>query len=155
MKMKRRRKGTIIPSQKGVETKVIEKFVRNDSVRKTKLCVPEKLGTMSNNTSQSSSRRGTLSTNVSMETNLGESKNIDKMIDSNATRRSSEPVSATSSTKSVEPNPLRDSKTLSNSFAFQNADKNFVEHRLSNNRDESSGRFFEDKNPVKRIPTQV
>jgi hypothetical protein len=95
---------------KVVDTKVIEKFVRNESLRKTKLYVPAKISTMSNNTSQNSSRRGTLSTNVSMETNVGESKNIDK-IDVNATRRSSEPVSATSSTKSVEPHPLRDSKT--------------------------------------------
>jgi hypothetical protein len=119
--------------------------------RKRTLQIPGKgSGPHANSNSQSSSRRGTLSTNVSIETNVGELKNIDKIIDTdvkvkNVERRSSEPVASTMDAK-----PLQDSKVLSNSFAFDD-DKKFS----AVDRAEHLAKFPEDKNPVKRIPTQV
>ncbi len=89
-----------------------------------------------------------------METNVSETKNIDKTVDSssevmlkNVIRRSSEPLSANSSCRSVDQKRFKDSKVLSNSFAFDD-DKKF----LSNDRVDN---FVDERNPVKRIPTQV
>ena len=80
-------------------------------------------------------------------------KNIDKLIDSSdvllktVIRRSSEPLSANATSRSVEQKRFKDSKVLSNSFAFDDEKKFLSNDRVDN--------FVDERNPVKRIPTQV
>ena len=115
--------------------------------------------TMSN--SRSSSR--TLSTNLSIDNNGDHRLNeADATSSSNVTRRSSEPVSG-----SVDASQLKETKVFSSSFVDQNElkaakisptgfDRKDAEKFSSNDRKfDQIRKLVEDKNPVRRIPTQV
>ena len=111
--------------------------------------------------SRSSSR--TLSTNLSIDNNGDHRLNdADATSSTNVTRRSSEPVSG-----SVDASQLKETKVFSSSFVDQNElkaakisptgfDRKDAEKFSSNDRKfDQIRKLVEDKNPVRRIPTQV